>query len=186
MLLPAWTSPLPGAGCRSCSGHIELRLPADVSVRVIRHQVFPLPLFTYFEKSIRLLTTSHTTVLAGQAGYALASTSVPTAVPSTAKHVLHASCGIRSQQKLGRTAATRDGWSQLFAKAAESAPPPLPPLPSRGTSTRLPDLLGSEPAPGDFQDAQRQLTPGARMHRKQAVHHKRSPLKSARGPMGPS
>lgn len=65
---------------------------------------------------------------------------------------LHASCWIH-KQKLGRTAETRDRWSQLFAKRAENVM--LPPwvaaaFPSCGTSTSLPDLL-TKPAPGDFQ-----------------------------------
>lgn len=64
---------------------------------------------------------------------------------------LHVSCWIHNTQKLGHTAETQDRWSQLFAKQAEKVPPPpwaAAALPSCGMSTRLPDLLGSEPAPG--------------------------------------
>lgn len=85
MLPPAWTSALPGAGCWPGSGRIKLRLPADVSIHVIRHQGIPLPLFTYSEKAICLLSIGHMMLLAGQTGYTLASTSVPTAVPSARK-----------------------------------------------------------------------------------------------------
>ena len=82
MLLPAQTSPLPGTEWWSCSGHIKLWLPAYVPAHIIRYQGLPLPLFTYFEKLIHLLSISHTMVLAGQTGHALASTSAPTTVSS--------------------------------------------------------------------------------------------------------